>query len=150
LHKADVTIKHVDAAEYVVRLPKGGKLLSCSLNSRSTEPLLAEDGGLIFSLPKVGGVNPKSVVSYVFTAKGAKMNPVEGKAQLELPRTPLFIHRLTWLVQLPNEYQATALEGNVVIDVGGANGKTVRLIKQICDDETPYASLYYTRRDLQN
>jgi len=77
------------------------------------------------------------------------MNPVEGKAQLELPRTPLFIHRIVWVVQLPNEYQATAIEGNVVIDAGGAQGKTVRLSKQICDDETPFASLYYTRKDLQ-
>jgi hypothetical protein len=61
----------------------------------------------------------------------------------------LFIHKLTWSVKLPSEYQATALEGNVVIDAGGAGGQLVRLSKQICDDETPVASLYYTRRDLE-
>jgi hypothetical protein len=148
LHKAEVTIEHVEAAEYIFKLPDGGKLLSCTLNGRSTEPLLAEDGGLIFNLPKANGQHSRSVVGYVFTTKGEKMNPVEGKAQLELPRTPLFIHKISWLVQLPEEYQATALEGNVVIDTGGAPGKTVHLSKQICDDETPFASLYYTRKDL--
>lgn len=149
LHKAEVTVEHAEAAEYTLTLPEGGKLLACSLNGRSTEPLLAEGGGLVFSLPKNGGQNSSSKVGYVFTTKGAKLNPVEGKAQLELPRTPLFIHRLSWVVQLPSEYQATALEGNVVIEAGGTHGKAVRLSKQICDDETPFASLYYTRRDLQ-
>ena len=150
LHKAEVSIEHAVAADYVVKLPEGGKLLSCALNGRSTEPLLSEDGELVFPLPKPDAPHSLSKVSYVFTTKGAKMNPVEGEAQLELPRTPLFIHRIGWVVQLPNEYQATAIEGNIVIDAGGAQGKAVRLSKQICDDETPFASLYYTRRDLQN
>ena len=66
-----------------------------------------------------------------------------------LPRTPLFVHRLIWQLQLPSEYQATALEGNVVIDAGDAHGGSVRLSKQIYDDEAPIASLYYTRRDLE-
>ena len=51
-------------------------------------------------------------------------------------------------MQLPAEYQATALEGNVVIETGGANGKPICLSKQICDDEVPRADLYYTRKDL--
>ena len=149
LHKAEVTIEHAEAAQYSFMLPEGGKLLSCSMNGRSTEPLLAENGGLIFNLPKASGQHSKTRVGYVFTTKGAKMNPVEGKAQIELPRTPMFVHKLSWQVQLPSEYQATALEGNVVIDAGGTQGKTVRLSKQIYDDETPFASLYYTRRDLK-
>lgn len=149
LHQAEITIEHAEAAEYAFQLPEGGKLLSCTLNGQSTEPLLAEDGGLIFNLPKVGGQQGRTKVGYVFTTQGTKMNPVEGQAQLELPRTSLFTHRLIWQVQLPSEYQATALEGNVVIDAGGAYGETVRLSKQIYDDESPVASLYYTRRDLQ-
>lgn len=149
LHKAEVTIEHAEATEYLVELPEGGKLLSCSINGLSMEPLLAENGGLIFKLTKPAGQHLKTRVGYVFTARGEKMNPVEGKANLELPRTPLFVHRLIWQVQLPSEYQATALEGNVVIDAGGAQGGTVCLSKQIYDDESPFAALYYTRKDLQ-
>lgn len=148
LHKAEVTIEHAEATEYLVQLPEGGKLLSCSINGLSTEPLLAENGGLIFNLPRSGGQHLKTRVGYVFTTKGEKMNPVEGKAQMELPRTPLFVHKLIWQVQLPSEYQATALEGNVVIEEGGAHGGTVCLSKQIYDDESPFAALYYTRKNL--
>ena len=149
LHKAVVTIEHRDSAEYALTLPEGGKLLSCSFNGHSAEPLLTEDGGLIFKLSKTNGALSTSRVEYVFTTKGAKMNPVEGKAQLELPRTPMFIHQLSWQVQLPKEYQPTALEGNVVINAGGAPGEAVRLSKQIYSGEAPFAALYYTRRDLQ-
>ena len=50
---------------------------------------------------------------------------------------------------LPDDYQATALEGNVVIDAGGAKGGAVRLSKQIFGDEMPFASLYSTRKNLE-
>ncbi|MDQ8195874.1 hypothetical protein QEH59_15680 [Coraliomargarita sp. SDUM461004] len=149
LHRAKLVIEHADAAEYRFVLPAGGKLLSSSINGRSMDPLLAEDGGLILNLPKGSGTHSKTTVGYVFTSKGPKMNPVEGRVSLELPRTPLFVHRLIWQLQLPSEYQATALEGNVVIDAGDAHGGSVRLSKQIYDDEAPIASLYYTRRDLE-
>ncbi|MDQ8207886.1 hypothetical protein QEH52_10215 [Coraliomargarita sp. SDUM461003] len=149
LHRAKLVIEHADAAEYRFVLPAGGKLLSSSINGRSMDPLLAEDGGLILNLPKGSGTHSKTTVGYVFTSKGPKMNPVEGRVSLELPRTPLFVHRLIWQLQLPSEYQATALEGNVVIDAGDAQGGSVRLSKQIYDDEAPVASLYYTRRDLE-
>lgn len=148
LHRAEVTIDHAEPSEYILMLPEGGKLLACTMNGRAVEPLLAGDGGLIFNLPRPDSPHSKSKVGYVFTMKGEKMNPVEGRAQLELPRTLMFIHKLTWAVQLPSEYQATALEGNVVIEAGGTQGGTVRLSKQICDDEAPVASLYYTRKNL--
>ena len=124
-------------------------MLACAVNGRPTEPLIESDGGLALILPKVTATHTETRVSYVYTTKGSKMDPVEGKAQLELPRTPLFIHQVRWQVQLPTKYQATALEGNVVIETGGANGKPICLSKQICDDETPQASLYYTRKDLE-
>lgn len=148
LHQGVVTIEHADAADYRLTLPTGGTLLSSTINGRTTEPLLAEGGGLIFKLPKPERTHTQTTIACVFTAKAEKMNPVEGKAQLELPRTPLFIHKLTWVVQLPAEYQATAVEGNVVIDAGAARGGTVRLGKRICHDESPLAALYYTRKDL--
>ncbi|MGZ0656933.1 hypothetical protein ACWPKS_15100 [Coraliomargarita sp. W4R72] len=149
LHSGRILVEHQGAADYVFKLPEGGKLLSCAVGGRAVEPILHEDGSLRLVLPEAGRGDGLTQVVYVFTTKAGKMNPVEGQAQLELPRTPLFIHQLMWTVHLPAEYQATALEGNVVIDAGGADGQVVRLSKQICDDETPVASLYYTRRDLE-
>ena len=149
LHKAQVIIEHRSQTRYSFTLPEGGKLLACAVNGRSVEPLIAGEGGLALILPKVTSKEAKTMVSYVYTTKGNKLDPVEGEVQLALPRTPLFIHQVKWQVQLPAEYQATALEGNVVIDAGGANGKPICLSKQICDDEVPQAALYYTRKDLE-
>jgi hypothetical protein len=149
LHQGNVTVEHGSQADYEFTLPETGKLLACTVNGLETEPIVQEDGSLRLIMPRGGEGGVTTEVGYAFTTKGGAMNPVEGKVSLALPHTPLFIRQLTWAVQLPSEYQATALEGNVVIDAGGTNGKSVRLSKQICDDETPIASLYYTRRDLQ-
>lgn len=149
LHKAQITIEHRSQTRYSFALPEGGKLLACAVNDRSTDPLIEADGSLALVLPKVASKEAKTQVSYAYTTKGSQMNAVEGRVQLELPRTPLFIHQVKWHVQLPIEYQATALEGNVVIETGGADGRPICLSKQICDDETPQASLYYTRKDLE-
>jgi len=150
LHQAVITVEHGASASYRFSLPDGAKLLSCSVNKISTYPLLLNDGGLELKLPQPHTGSSSTKLSYSYTTNGDKLNPVEGKANLALPLTPLFIHRLSWQVQLPTEYQATALEGNVVIEEGGSNGRPIRLGKQICHGEVPYAALYYTRRDLDH
>ena len=160
LHKAQVTIEHRSQTRYRFTLPDGGKLLSCAVNHRAVEPLIDGEHGLALVLPKVATKEAKTTVTYVYTTKGSKLDPVEftiqtldkmveGQALLELPRTPLFIYEVKWQVQLPDDYQATALEGNVVIESGGANNKPICLSKQIFDEEAPRAALYYTRKDLE-
>ena len=148
LHRAHVTIEHAGAAAYVFRLPEGGKLLSCTLNGSTTVPLLAGGQQLRIDLPKPGGSTGITKVGYSFTMRGKKMDPVDGKADLELPSTPLFLQNLTWEVQLPGEYEATAMQGNVVIASGGSAGRTIRLTRKIFDDEAPFASIFYIRKDL--
>lgn len=150
LHRANITVEHGASASYRFSLPAEAKLLTCSVSGRNTFPLLQSDGGLVLNLPKPQRDSSNTKLSYTYTTHGDKLNPVEGKADLVLPLTPLFIHRLSWLVSLPSEYQATALEGNVVIEEGGGNGTPIRLSKRICHGEMPYAALYYTRRDLDN
>ncbi len=150
LHQAAITVEHGASTSYRFSLPEGAKLLSCSVNETSTYPLLLNDGGLELKLPQPPAGSSSTKLSYSYTTNGDKLNPVEGKANLTLPLTPLFIHRLNWQVQLPTEYQATALEGNVVIEEGGSNGRPIRLGKQICHGEVPYAALYYTRRNLDH
>ena len=146
LHRGEIKLQHVAATRYTFSLPPQSKLLSCHVDGRSAEPLLMESGALALILPEADASSTR--VNYVYTTKGSGMDPVEGAAQLELPRTPLFINEVKWQIQLPDAYQATAIEGNVVIDAGGAEDGTVRLSKQICDDEAPFARLYYTRKDL--
>ena len=146
LHRAEVAVDHVASTRYEFTLPGSSKLLTCDVEGRSVEPLLSAEGVLSVVLPQ--NTQGKTRIHYVFTAKGAAMEPVEGAAMLELPRTPLFINEVKWLVQLPKVYQATAIEGNVGIDGSGESGGLVRLSKQICDDESPHVRLYYTRKDL--
>lgn len=149
LHKAGLKVEHGEKAAYRFVLPSGGRLLACSVGGRKVEPLLLEDGVLLVNLPKPQNGTAVTAVDYTYTAKGASFNPVEGKMELELPWTSLFVHKLKWAVLLPDAYQSTALEGNVVIIEGGQRpGQSVILGKQIFHDETPSASLYYTRRDL--
>ncbi len=148
LHKAAIEIEHDEMAVYSFNLPEGTRLLSCEVAGRKIAPILEEDGSLRLDLPKRNG--GKTPVAYSYTSNGPKLNPVEGKAELVLPLTPLFIHKLVWTVRLPGEYEATALEGNVVIEAGGGAGSPVRLSKQLCHNETPTAALYYTRRDLKD
>lgn len=92
---------------------------------------------LALILPKVATKEAKTKVSYVYTTKDDKLNPVEGRTALELPYTSLFIDQVPWLVQLPAQYEATALEGNIVIETGDAHGQPICLSKQIYDDEVP-------------
>ncbi len=150
LHQASITVKHETATPYPFTLPEGAKLLACSVDKRNAEPVLQNDGSLLLSLPKPQKGSANTQLSYTYTTRGDAFDPVEGKADLELPLTPLFIHRVNWLVTLPQEFQAVALEGNVVIEEGGSRAGPVRLAKQICHEEAPYASLYYTRRDLDH
>lgn len=148
LHQATITVAHDALAPYRFSLPEGAKLLACTVSDRKAEPLLQSDGGLVLNLPKPSNGDSNTKLSYTYTTHGDKLNPVEGKADLVLPLTTLFIHRLNWLVSIPPEYQATALEGNVTIEEGGGENRPIRLAKQLCHGESPYASLYYTRRDL--
>ncbi len=150
LHQASITVEHSGSASYRFSLPENSKLLSCSVNDQGTYPLLQNDGVLELKLQKPPAGSSSTKLHYTYTTSGDKLNPVEGKANLDLPLTPLFIHRLSWQVQLPSEYEATALEGNVVIEEGGDSGRSIRLGKQICHGETPYAALYYTHRDLDH
>ncbi len=150
LHQADLTIEHGAMASYRFMLPQQGRLLSCEVGGRKTEPLLQADGGLVLLLPKPQAEHATTKVSFSYTSKGPPLNPVEGKAELSLPETSLFTRQLKWAVTLPDEYEATALEGNVVIQAGGRKpGQAVKLSKQIYHGESPYAALYYTRRDLE-
>lgn len=146
LHQATVIVEHGSSASYRFALPDGAKLLSCAIENRNVEPVVLGDGELLLELSAPHRSSSNTSLSYAYTTDDMKLNPVEGKAELALPLTPLFIHRLNWDIDLPEDYEATALEGNVVIDEGG--GQVVRLSKKICHGERPYAALYYTRRDL--
>ncbi|MEM1221916.1 MAG: hypothetical protein AAGH40_04075, partial [Verrucomicrobiota bacterium] len=128
LHKATVEIEDDALSAYDFKLPEGSRLLSFKRNGLKTDPLIMENGMLKVVLPKTK--SSKSLINYTYTTEGTKLNPVEGKIELSLPKTSLFVHKLKWSVQLPRKYEATAVEGNVVVD-GGGPGQLVRFSKQL-------------------
>ena len=72
----------------------------------------------------------------------------------------LFIHELSWILALPDDYITTALEGNVTIDrstlaTGGrarpaSPGNVIHLKKELVRGEHPAVELYYERRGLDD
>ncbi|WP_269525745.1 hypothetical protein [Coraliomargarita parva] len=147
LHEANVRVEHAGRDAYDFKLPEGSRLIACSVGGRKADPQLLPDGSLQLILSGGAGA---SEVTYSYTTSGEKMNPVEGKVEVVLPMTSLFTRRVDWSVQLPSEYDATAVEGNIRVEAGGGRGQAVRLSKQLCLGEVPHAAIYYTRSDLRD
>lgn len=143
LLKGDLTIDHKSALDFLFDTPDGMKLLSCEANGESVQPVDLGEGRLKLTLPSNGG---KSAIQCSFTGRGPAIDPVEGTISLALPRSPLFIHSLSWRLILPAGYQAET-HGNLTrIPENTTQG--VSLIKNLCRDERPEVRVFYQRTDL--
>jgi hypothetical protein len=128
------------------RLPEGSVLLDCQMNSNPASPVVKNDGELELSVPapaNSGNFNSLEI-SITYTARSSKFEPVEGKLALSLPSTQLFIEQLEWRLYLPDNYEATAFEGNVE-PASGDNTSSV-FKKRLVRAETPNLEVYYRRK----
>ncbi len=80
-----------------------------------------------------------------YTSRGAKFEPVEGKLALSLPSTTLFVEQLEWRLSLPDNYEATAFEGNV--EPGSGDNTSIVFTKRLVRAETPNLEVYYRRKE---
>lgn len=135
-------IEHAGAVRWRVRLPEGGRLLKCAVGGSAVRPVLCEDGGLEFLLPS--NTRNVSTVHLSYTGKAEAMDPVGGRASLQLPTTPLFADRIEWQLLLPPAYEVTAVDGN--LDVGKGEGEALMLEKRLCRGETPAVDLHYRKK----
>lgn len=134
---------------YDFKLPTNSQLLSCYLSGVKVRPVLLGEGQLRVPVPMQMSRGGEVEIRYTYTARGEPLDAVDGRVELNLPLASLFTRQLKWKVLLPEEYEATALEGNVVIANGGGAGEPIHLSKQIYLDEAPSASLNYTRVELR-
>ena len=145
--EAGFKIEYRNAFSWRFRLPNGSALLDCQVNSNPTSPIVQADGGLELPIPapkNSGNINSLEVlISY--TARGPKFEPVEGKLSLALPSTQLFIERLEWRLYLPDNYEATAFEGNV--EPGSGSDAAIVFTKRLTRAETPNLEVYYRRKE---
>jgi hypothetical protein len=128
------------------RLPEGSTLLDCQMNSAPASPVVKTDGELELSIPapaNSGNFNSLQI-SITYTARSSKFESVEGKLTLALPSTQLFIEQLEWRLYLPDNYEATAFEGNV--EPAGEDNTTIVFKKSLVRAETPNLEVYYRRK----
>ncbi|MBV9876057.1 MAG: hypothetical protein JO025_15115 [Verrucomicrobia bacterium] len=128
------------------RLPQGSTLLDCQMNSAPASPVVKADGELELSIPapaNSGNFNSLQI-SITYTAHSSKFEPVEGKLNLSLPSTQLFIERVEWRLYLPDNYEATAFEGNV--EPAGEDNTAIVFKKRLVRAETPNLEVYYRRK----
>jgi hypothetical protein len=128
------------------RLPEGSTLLDCQMNSAPASPVVKTDGQLELSIPAPAdsGRFNSLQISIIYTARSAKFEPVEGKLNLSLPSTQLFIEQLEWRLYLPDNYEATAFEGNV--EPAPEDNTTIVFKKRLLRGETPSLEVYYGRK----
>ncbi len=139
-------IEHKDLLDFAFDTPEGMKLLSCELDGKPVSPVDLGDGNLKVSLPPHDG-NSKLICT--FTGRTTAFDPVEGTVTLSLPKVPLFIHKLCWVLDLPAGYQAET-QGNLTRSriPSGENPSRISLVKNLCRDERPEIHVFYQRADI--
>lgn len=145
--EAGFKIEYRSAFSWRFRLPDGSALLDCQVNSNPASPVVMTDGDLELSIPappNAGNVNSLQIL-ITYTARSSKFEPVEGKLTLSLPSTQLFIEQLEWRLYLPDNYEATAFEGNV--EPGSGNDTSIVFKKRLVRAETPNLDVYYRRKE---
>ena len=144
--EAGFKIEYRNAFSWRFRLPEGSLLLDCQVNSKPSSPVVKPDGELELSIPAPASENVKSLeIGISYTGRGAKFEPVEGKLALALPSTELFVEQLEWRLLLPENYEATAFEGNV--EPGSSDNTSIVFTKRLVRAETPNLEVYYRRKE---
>lgn len=138
--------EHKNQLEFVFDTPDGMKLLTCEVGGRPVSPVDLGAGNLKVTLPAAA---EKSLLSCSFTGTIAPLDPVEGTMKLSLPKLPLFIHSLSWHLELPAGYQAET-HGNLSRSTAANSGPPSRiaLTKNLCRDERPEINVFYQRIEL--
>ena len=145
LTDCDLKIEHEKSASWTLSLPEGATLLACKLEGTPVSPILRADGVLELPLKNPDGM---SNVTLSFTSKTEAFNPVEGSTSLTLLQTETFCHTQSWAIELPTEYEAKAIEGNIPFNPAPPKNQRLHLLKQLSRGETPSVQIYYRKKSL--
>lgn len=145
LASGTITVDHKGMLDFPFDTPDGMRLLSCELDGKPVSPVDLGNGNLKVPLPPRAG---NSKVSLSFTGTTTALDPVEGTLSLALPKVPLFVHALSWTLDLPTGYQAET-QGNLtrVRAESNHNPSRITLRKNLCRDERPNIHVFYQRTE---
>ena len=142
-----ITLSHSEPKLWTFTLPKDSNILRCSIDGLSANPIILNDGTLQLTLKaKHSGKKPVSQVQLSFTSKLEKIQPLTGKLSLALPSTPLFIHELHWQITLPDPYEASALDGNLTLDLSKKTGRAISLVKRLSRNQAANVDIFYRKK----
>ena len=96
------------------------------------------------SLP-AGDAGKPTQIDLSYTGHQPQMAPVSGQVALALPETDLFVQTLFWDLQIPADYELTALEGNVSLAQAANAPPGIHLRKDLLKSERPAAELFYQK-----
>lgn len=139
-------IDHQGPFDLTFDTPEGMRLLTCETEGKPVPMVDLGGTRLKLGLPANSGTTS---VKITFTGRVAALDPVTGTLQLALPQTPVFIHSLTWSLELPGGYQAET-HGNLKRSPQPAATPASRILltKNLCRDERPEIQVFYQRADL--
>lgn len=144
-----LTVEHGQAIELSLTLPAFEEVLTGRLNGSATRPIQRSEDVIEFVLP----ANPKgrSEVEFSYAAQGEAFDAVSGRLDLQLPQTELFIHALNWRLDIPDRFETSAIQGNVVFDAkAGKPTHDLHLVKRLVRREHPAVQIHYRRRGLDD
>lgn len=155
LVNADYVIDHQSPIAWRVQLPALDQVLVCQLDDQPAHPLRRGPTEIEFLLNRSD--TGASRVSLAYTARADPLDPVSGRVRLELPRTDLFVHKLDWVLTIPEAYELTALDGNMSVstpaprqeDPDAGSGTIIHLMKELIRDEAPLVDVFYQRRGIR-
>jgi hypothetical protein len=141
-----MSVEHKGQLQFTFDTPGEMKLLTCEVGGKPSPPVDLGNGLLQVTLPPA---EKGTLVSCSFTGSGGALDPVEGTLRLSLPRTPLFIHSMSWTLDLPSGYQAET-HGNLqrVANTDKVGASRIALRKNLCREERPEIHVFYQRSDL--
>lgn len=150
LCEGTVTVRHDGPQTLELTLPKETQLLSCSVNGHDALPVDRGGGRIDLALP-VEPTGKTTQIDLSYTGHQPALAPVAGRVALALPEINLFVQTLLWELQIPEEYELTALEGNVALAQAAATATSsgppvIRLRKDLLKGEQPSAELFYQKR----
>jgi hypothetical protein len=148
------SIRHSAPLAWQLELPSDVELLSCTVAGQSARPVQRKPGLIELNLAGPSdAAKGMTQVALVYTAASKRLDAVSGEAALQLPKTALFIERLDWAIEIPDQYEVTAVDGNatIVANAGDkAENRQLLLRKEFCRGDQPKVSLFYQRRSPQN
>ncbi len=144
---AEFEVSHGGSDIVSFTLPVGTKLLDCVVNSENVAPIQLDQGAIGIPVSAENSQKRNTSVKLSYTGGIGALDKVDGKLVLKLPSTPLFIDRLEWQLELPREYRATAVQGNLGIGDSG-NDSAIKLIREITRGEQPMVEVFYRKRGL--